>query len=551
MYPTRTRHAAPISMTPHKGPFEPFFSNPDDETMLREHELIVVIILKTFCAFEWVQVLAQFVRVYNNLNPDTQAFSAGWDALNRFVSYFRIDHTSAAELRRYYVERAEEARALSRKRVVNDFSPYLREKFVWMLNKEWLVDVPCFSFVVERLKQRPESGMERFLVEIALAMHPAVFVPTERPPPLRLYIVTEGMALHRGKRLAKGTSWGAEDVLQNRNKPEKCVRALAVNYLHVLFIGVETFDKLQGKDEYKEAYRLTKMWATLYSVGDFMLATHRKVNKTRHRVRFGTGEGDLNPVDVERRINSGSVRVVVKKDAAGVRESNSKGQTLYEFKHKTIDMTGYYIIKDGHNYRVKAEVEVLLPPAAQAPSRSVSPACDPESFTNKLKQRAARGNTPTIVRPPSQIGGELASEIAQVSAGTTSVSAPGGPVDLAPSPAFQRAGSKGTKTVLVTLAGGDAPSPQASPLGFRRPPAPSAESPMASESMTSRLNAFAQSLEAQMSRQRQEGQQMVGSLQSQIASIEAQLRERDESQAKALAELRAMALATGQGHRAR
>ena len=173
MYPTRTRHAAPISMTPHKGPFEPFFSNPDDETMLREHELIVVIILKTFCAFEWVSVLAQFVRVYNNLNPDTQAFSAGWDALNRFVSYFRIDHTSAAELRRYYVERAEEARAMSRKRVVNDFSPYLREKFVWMLNKEWLVDVPCFSFVVERLKQRPESGMERFLVEIALAMHPA------------------------------------------------------------------------------------------------------------------------------------------------------------------------------------------------------------------------------------------------------------------------------------------------------------------------------------------------------------------------------------------
>jgi len=69
--------------------------------------------------------------------------------------------------------------------------------------------------------------------------------------------------------------------------------------------------------------------------------------------------------------------------------------------------------------------------------------------------------------------------------------------------------------------------------------------------MTSRLNAFAQSLEAQMSRQRQEGQQVVGSLQSQIASIEAQLRERDESQAKALAELRAMALATGQGHGAR
>ena len=81
--------------------------------------------------------------------------------------------------------RAEEARAKTRKRVMNDFSPQLTEKFVWMINQDWLVDVPCFSFVVERLRTRPESGMERFLVQIALAMQPAVFVPTERPPPLR------------------------------------------------------------------------------------------------------------------------------------------------------------------------------------------------------------------------------------------------------------------------------------------------------------------------------------------------------------------------------
>ena len=59
----------------------------------------------------------------------------------------------ALELRRYYIERADEAKAKSRKRVMNEFSPMLAEKFVWKLNKEWLVRVPCFTLVVQRLLQ--------------------------------------------------------------------------------------------------------------------------------------------------------------------------------------------------------------------------------------------------------------------------------------------------------------------------------------------------------------------------------------------------------------
>ena len=54
-------------------------------------------------------------------------------------------------------------------RVMNDFSPYLAEKFVWKLNKQWLMRVPCFSLVVERLVERPGSGMEKFLIKVALA----------------------------------------------------------------------------------------------------------------------------------------------------------------------------------------------------------------------------------------------------------------------------------------------------------------------------------------------------------------------------------------------
>lgn len=188
---------APIGITPHKGPWGRHYSVPDDERLLTYPEQSVVFLLKLATAFVWVTVVARFVQVYNNLDPDARDFSQGWDALNRFVSYFKVAPLDARELRRFYIERADEARAKSRKRVMNDFSPYLAEKFVWKLNKDWLVKVPCFSLVVERLMNNPNSGLERFLVKVALAMQPSVYVPTERPPAQRLYIITDGIAIVR------------------------------------------------------------------------------------------------------------------------------------------------------------------------------------------------------------------------------------------------------------------------------------------------------------------------------------------------------------------
>ena len=65
---------APISMTPNKGPFDVYFADPDDEVILKERELIVVLVLKIYAAFEWTTVLAVVVRVYNDLDPDAAAF---------------------------------------------------------------------------------------------------------------------------------------------------------------------------------------------------------------------------------------------------------------------------------------------------------------------------------------------------------------------------------------------------------------------------------------------------------------------------------------------
>jgi len=142
---------APISLTPNPGPYEQYTYAPDHLTLLSESEQLVVIAIKSVTAFMWTTVIARFVQVYNNLDPDASEFRMGWDALNRFVTYFKVPKPDALELRRYYIERAEEARAKSRKRVMNNFSPMLAEKFVWKLNKEWLVRVPCFTLVVQRL----------------------------------------------------------------------------------------------------------------------------------------------------------------------------------------------------------------------------------------------------------------------------------------------------------------------------------------------------------------------------------------------------------------
>ena len=204
---------APISMLPHKGPYEQYFEDPEERVVLKLGEQAAVLAIRVISAFEWLTVVARFVNVYNNLDPDAAEFKNTWDLLNRFITYFKVQRADAKEMRRYFIERADEARAKARMRVMNDFSPHLAEKFVWKLNKAWLMKVPCFSLVVERLVTRPESGMERFLVKVALTMQPAVYVPMECPPPRRLYIVTEGRCRVRRNVIGVGDSWGAEDVM--------------------------------------------------------------------------------------------------------------------------------------------------------------------------------------------------------------------------------------------------------------------------------------------------------------------------------------------------
>ena len=156
-------------------------------------------------------MLAHVSSVFVCSNRCVVQFQQGWDALNRFCGFFKIEQRAAMSLRQYYLERSEEVRAKSRMKVMRWFSPLLAEETVWDLNKEWLVVVPCFSLVVERASDAPEAW--RFLVSVALAMDVAVFVPKDRPPAGRLYLISSGTAVFRSRTLGPGESWGAEDVM--------------------------------------------------------------------------------------------------------------------------------------------------------------------------------------------------------------------------------------------------------------------------------------------------------------------------------------------------
>ena len=104
-------------MRPPKGPHPRYYHPSLYGTDLTALEQGVVMVVKVFSAFIWATVLAKFVGVYNNLEPEVKEFRNSWDALNRFISYFKVSHVDAMELRRFYLERRGMLGAQGRKQV--------------------------------------------------------------------------------------------------------------------------------------------------------------------------------------------------------------------------------------------------------------------------------------------------------------------------------------------------------------------------------------------------------------------------------------------------
>ena len=243
----------------------------------------------------------------------------------------------AMELRQFYLERNKEMRARSRRKVLQKFSPYLSEEVVWELDKKWLVKIPCFALIADRA-----NGEElRFFVKMALAFEVSVFVPKDRPPARRLYVISQGVALYKGEQLGYGETWGSQDVFL-KDKPNRArLRAFAMTYLHVQWLSCEVLDGL--REEFPRAYRLARFWTLMHAVGEWLIMNYRRQSVVPIR---------LETADVERRINARQLSVVKTGSVNGAGEetfglvSRYLQTSGYEIVKAPAGSTGLYIVRD-------------------------------------------------------------------------------------------------------------------------------------------------------------------------------------------------------------
>lgn len=344
---------APLVISPPQGPYERHFSESGHGAYLTAAEQIVVLLMKTCVALLWTTVIAKFVGVYNTLDPDASDFRNGWDALNRYISFFRIDTSSAVALRTYYLERSDLVKQKSRARVVADFSPLLVEDFMWRYNQRWISRAPCFALVLEQMGSAKHGAhsttiAKSFLLKISLAMTPRIFVPKERPPARALYIITKGTAIFDGRALRNGDAWGSEDVFLDSMPNARRKRAQATSHLHALVITAADLEAL--KHEFRAPYLLTRLWACIRAAGAYIMEIYRQDRKML-RMRVGNEEGDLRPTDLERRLNlededPRKLTTVRATSAEGRKLLNSNGLPLYRLYFNIIDVGAFEIVRE-------------------------------------------------------------------------------------------------------------------------------------------------------------------------------------------------------------
>ena len=88
----------------------------------------------------------------------------------------------------------------------------------------------------------------------------AVFSPGDRPPGGRLYLIADGVAIHKlFQFLSVGDCWGDEDVLLGDGTGRKNRETKSMTYLRVIWIARESFRALE--DDFPEPYRKMRTYA--------------------------------------------------------------------------------------------------------------------------------------------------------------------------------------------------------------------------------------------------------------------------------------------------
>jgi len=197
-----------------------------------EQVVYIIVLILTQCINAFV--MATFTTILLTGAPGKIAFQTNMDALNRYMNSqgSRIDGRTRRRLREYFHQSRHLQVAATNTELLTHFSPSLQAELAWRANRRWVQRVP---FLV---------GTElRFMVQLALALRPAVYAPGERPGAGWMYVIHRGIALYGGRMLTSGKVWG-DDMLLALPELRAPFICTAMNYLEVFVLGCESLLKI-------------------------------------------------------------------------------------------------------------------------------------------------------------------------------------------------------------------------------------------------------------------------------------------------------------------
>jgi hypothetical protein len=203
-----------------------------DITATNSWETVVLTVLMMCSALMWGLVIGTFSGIFSTMNPSETAFRNVMDELNFFMRNYGFQPDTQRRVREYFYQSRHLQLAKSHTALLEMMSPKLQGEVTLLCNEKWIRNVWFFK-----------GCEEEFLIQVALSMTPAVYVPDETVPPGNLYVLHTGMVLYGGRVVASGESWG-DDMLITRIDLQSRFSALALGYTNVFKISCSNLRRI-------------------------------------------------------------------------------------------------------------------------------------------------------------------------------------------------------------------------------------------------------------------------------------------------------------------
>jgi len=264
-----------------QGPGDPYYRQ-GDNAYFTSAEHVVFTVCAVMGAGWGLYITGIFVNVL------TEAGETPTEQVTAYAIDKNLHWVTTRALQEYCQEQEElEQKIPAETNFIYNLSPRLIEDMMLQVHGVWLMKLPFANYLLYPpdvfTTPGPKHGLTRkaversampFLAKLALSMRPALFVPSEHPPPYRLYVIVKGSAipLHGGRTLQEGDNWGVVDTLLHNKTPSR-VRAVA--YLHTCYITADDLGQFADDEEVAPAYASLKKWVLIQNCC-YAIHRHRK-----------------------------------------------------------------------------------------------------------------------------------------------------------------------------------------------------------------------------------------------------------------------------------